>query len=351
MSTLILPVAGKSSRFPNMRPKWLLTMPDGKFMIEKSIENIDLSVFENVIIVALKEHIDLYLSENAVSQLCKNIGIKNVLHCFLDKPTSSQSETVAFALRKFNITSSFFIKDCDNSFEFSWNGTNQVASLDLNNTGLVDAKNKSYIEVDPLGNITNIVEKHVISNFFCCGGYGFDSGSNFLKHFEQHEIKTECYISHIIYSMLMAGDTFKIGYADKYNDWGTLREYRHFTRSHITIFCDVDGVLFENGSKFGKKGWNTSPISENLEILSRLQKKKLLYLIVTSCRPDSQIDFLRDELSKYDIVPDRYLMGLPHTRRLLINDFSNTNPYPSAMSINLKRNSKDLSALLESICS
>jgi hypothetical protein len=31
--TLILPVAGKSSRFPNMRPKWLLTMPDVPYLI------------------------------------------------------------------------------------------------------------------------------------------------------------------------------------------------------------------------------------------------------------------------------------------------------------------------------
>ena len=36
MKNLILPVAGQSSRYPNMRPKWLITMPDGKLMIEKS---------------------------------------------------------------------------------------------------------------------------------------------------------------------------------------------------------------------------------------------------------------------------------------------------------------------------
>ena len=34
MKNLILPVAGQSSRYPNMRPKWLITMPDGKLMIE-----------------------------------------------------------------------------------------------------------------------------------------------------------------------------------------------------------------------------------------------------------------------------------------------------------------------------
>ena len=36
MKNLIIPVAGQSSRFPNMRPKWLMTMPDGSIMLEKN---------------------------------------------------------------------------------------------------------------------------------------------------------------------------------------------------------------------------------------------------------------------------------------------------------------------------
>ena len=34
---LLLPIAGRSSRFPNMKPKWLLTHPNGNFMIDESI--------------------------------------------------------------------------------------------------------------------------------------------------------------------------------------------------------------------------------------------------------------------------------------------------------------------------
>ena len=37
MITLIIPCAGKSSRYPDIRPKWLFTHPDGKLMLEKSI--------------------------------------------------------------------------------------------------------------------------------------------------------------------------------------------------------------------------------------------------------------------------------------------------------------------------
>ena len=54
MNTLIIPCAGKSSRFPNMKPKYMLTHPDGKLMIEKAMENINLEVFNRVIITIAK---------------------------------------------------------------------------------------------------------------------------------------------------------------------------------------------------------------------------------------------------------------------------------------------------------
>ncbi len=46
MSTLIIPCAGQSSRYPNLRPKWMLTHPDGELMIEKVINSIDINGLE-----------------------------------------------------------------------------------------------------------------------------------------------------------------------------------------------------------------------------------------------------------------------------------------------------------------
>jgi len=37
MITLIIPCAGKSSRYPGIKPKWMFTHPDGKIMLEKSV--------------------------------------------------------------------------------------------------------------------------------------------------------------------------------------------------------------------------------------------------------------------------------------------------------------------------
>lgn len=349
MKNLILPVAGRSSRFPGMRPKWLLTMPDGKLMLEKAVEGLDMSDFDRVVVVCLKEHIDAYLTPKTLEIVLAGIGHQNVDLCVLEEPTSSQSETVALALIHANVSGAFFVKDCDNMFHVRWHGGNEVAVLDLNNVGLIDAKNKSYVSVDALGNISNIVEKQVISNYFCCGGYGFRSSEEFLKHFRAIKSSQEVYISHVIYSMLMGEENFRINKADRYIDWGTLREYRHYSRAFLTLFCDVDGVLLLNGSKFGKKGWGTEPISENLQSISRMQESGLLYLVITSSRPASETDYIRQRLAEYGIIPDQYVMGLPHGRRILVNDYSPTNPYPTAISVNVERDGKMLSTILDSL--
>lgn len=347
MFTLILPVAGRSSRFPNMRPKWLLTMPDGKLMIEKSVENINLDTFDNIVVVCLKEHLEKYTTaEMVIDSFERSTGVIPQL-VILDEPTSSQSDTIYQAIKQGNIEGSIFIKDCDNVFTCHPEPINSVTTIDLNDIELVDAKNKSYVEVDSLGVISNIVEKEVISNYFCCGGYSFQSAQEFCSVFESISSDKEVYISHVIYKMLMSNAEFVRKSASDYTDWGTLREYRHYCKKHITVFCDVDGVLLKNGSKFAKNGWRTHGLESNLRKISELQKDGGLFLVLTSSRPESEIDYTVNELAKYDVRVDRCLFGLPHTRRYLINDFSATNPYPSAVAINLERDRETLASLFD----
>ncbi|HGF7195817.1 TPA: hypothetical protein AB5F46_002784, partial [Vibrio cholerae] len=132
-----------------------------------------------------------------------------------------------------------------------------------------------------------------------------------------------------------------------YTDWGTLREYRHYCKKFITVFCDVDGVLLKNGSKFAKNGWKTPGLESNLNKIKELQKNGGLFLVLTSSRPESEIDYTVAELEKFGVRVDRCLFGLPHTRRFLINDYSSTNPYPSAVAINLERDRETLSSLFD----
>lgn len=347
MFTLILPVAGKSSRFPNMRPKWLLTMPDGQLMIEKAIEKLDLSIFTRIIIVCLEEHVDKYTSENNIkSSFFDAVGIApEVIQ--LELPTNSQSETIYNAIKQANIEGPFFIKDCDNLFSCKPEPKNAVITINLNDIELIDAKNKSYVDVDSLGVINNIIEKQVISNQFCCGGYSFEDSADFIATFDSIKSNEEVYISHIIYKMLLDGKEFISIKGKDYLDWGTLREYRHYCKKHFTLFCDVDGVLLKNGSKFAENGWKTKGIEKNLSKISSLQRDGYLYLVLTSSRPQSEEAYTIGELEKHGVRTDRCLFGLPHTRRYLVNDYSATNPYPSAVSINIERDSEILDSMFD----
>lgn len=349
MKTLIIPAAGGSSRFPGMRPKWLLTMPDGKLMLEKSVELLKLSEFDKIIVICLKEHVEKYLSDSFFKDVEESFQHPNLKFVVLDEPTKSQSETVVKALLSENVTGAFLIKDCDNVFSFDWNGGNQIAVVNLESAGRINAKNKSYVSVDHLDMVTNIVEKNIISNNFCCGAYGFESAEQFVEAYDAIEQSGEIYVSHVIYALMMQGLGFKIGLASAYVDWGTSQEYKEYQKSFVTVFCDVDGVLLENGSKFGLKKWKTDAILPNVECLSDLQKNGKIYLIITSSRPEKEDTYIREKLSELGLYPDRMILGLPHGRRVLINDYSLTNAYPSAIALNLERDSKNLASLVNSL--
>jgi hypothetical protein len=346
MRTLLLPVAGRSSRFPGMRPKWLLTMPDGQLMVEKSIEGINAVDFDRVVLICLREHIDSYFSKDSFDIFVKNFKSLKVETYILDEPTRSQSETVFNAIKSLKIEGSIFIKDCDNRFTFEYHGGNEVAVCDLNIEERIDPRNKSYVTANHLGYINNIVEKSIVSNFFCCGGYGFDDATEFVKYYENVQQVGEIYISNVIYRMLLNNIKFKMKSASNYIDWGTQLEYKNFIESFKTVFCDVDGVLFENGSKFSDKGWKTEPLLENINRLVELQQKGILYLVVTSSRPDCEIDYIKNKLLMIGLHVNQFVMGLPHCKRVLINDYAKTNPHPSAIAINIARDSRNLADFL-----
>ena len=352
MKNLILPVAGQSSRYPNMRPKWLITMPDGKLMIEKSVSKFNLKSFDKIYIVVLKEHINKYVDrKNLLISLKKNIS-KNIKLVELNKHTSCQAQTVNLAIKLGKIKGGIVIKDCDNIFRYSFNRkpSNEVMVLDLNNADLIEAKSKSYVSFDKLNKIQNIVEKKVISDFFCCGAYSFESASDFLKYSQRLLSKsTDVYISHVIFEMLLNNYIFKPKEVSEYIDWGTVREFRNWQRKHITLFCDLDGCLVFNGSKFGKKGYNTEPLFENLKTISDIMSTGFAELIITTSRPSYQKKYIRNLLRKFNIKPKYILTNLLHAKRVLINDFSETNPFPSSIAINLERDSNKLRTILTNL--
>ena len=348
---LIIPMAGSSSRFPNLKPKWMLTHPNGKFMVLQAISGLNLASFNKIIFVCLKEHEEKHQFTKGFKAELKDMGIdmkSEIL--YLDNSTKHQSETVAQAIQAFEIKGPIFVKDSDNYFEIEYKGDNSICYFDLNQSGLIKPKNKSYIEIDEFGFISNIIEKQVLSPYFCVGGYGFQSAEDFLTYLAKIEQETqgEVYLSNVIFEMILHGGKFCSSIVVNYKDWGTLEDWDRYKRTYATLFVDIDGTLVKNSSAhFPPYIGNTPPLEENLSILKKLHQTGKFQIILTTSRPEEFREETVNQMKKLSLPYNHLIMGLLHAKRIIINDYSKSNPFKSCDSINLKRDSEDLKEILK----
>ena len=342
-------MAGKSSRFPGLRPKWMLTHPkSNRFMVTEAISGLNLDLFDKVFFICLKSHEEEYSFKKGLLEDIKSLSIQNKSELILlEESTESQSETVKKAIDICNIKGSIFIKDSDGYFEANVpSSTNCVAYYSLNNVDNINARSKSYVDLDSNKYLTNIVEKNVISSTFCVGGYGFKDTQDFINAYKKlSDSKGELYISHIIFEMLMSEESF-LGFAtNKFIDWGTIEEWNNFKSKFKCLFLDIDGTLITNSSKhFPPYIGEGKPLVKNIELIKNLCLKKYTYVILTTSRSSSYKEETLKELEKYGIPYDQLIMDLPHCQRTLVNDYSLSNPFPTATSINLLRNNDILSS-------
>ena len=233
MSTLIIPCAGRSTRFPNSRPKWSLTHPYGDLMFIQSIKGLDLSKYSEVVSVFLKDDVERFNLLDGLNQSLGEIDAKTSI-VLLEQPTSSQSETVAEAISALNIKGDILIKDCDAYFTAEYASGNFVYTSNLRDVSNIKASSKSYVDVDKNGIIQTIVEKDVISNEFCCGGYGFSDAEKFVETYKKlkDSAEGEIYVSHIIFQQLLDGEQFITCNTSNFNDWGTLKDWNEYKKQY-----------------------------------------------------------------------------------------------------------------------
>lgn len=343
MNTLIIPCAGKSSRFPNMKPKYLLTHPDGSIMLEKALYGLNTEIFDRIIITIVKPHADKYEAEIILKQVFADN--KKIEICVLDDFTSSASETIYLTLNKMNVSGSFVVKDSDNKVvvKIPDKVTNGIIGYDLKmHKNISNIPGKSFLLLNDKNIVLDIIEKEVVSNIICLGVYMFSEAKDFIEKYEElikNDIKGEMFVSHVISYMIAKGFVFYSDMADEYEDWGTLTEWRQVQKDFRTYFVDIDGVLIKNCGKYGSINWsnNKDLIKENMEIIAELQSKGAQIVITTSRTEEYRAD-LEKVLNENGIKPYAILMGLNHSARVIINDFAPTNPYPSGIAITLPRN-------------
>lgn len=317
-------------------------------MVLEAISGLNLSDFERIHFIYLREQEDKHSFLNGFREELEDVGLLAKSNFIaLGQATKDQPETVEAGIRQSNIKGPIVIKDSDNFFKVVVSPNNSVCVADLNKVGLIKPKNKSYITVDAQGNLLNIVEKLVISSLFCVGGYSFEDADEFVEALQRLDKNSERYISHVIYQMMLNGKTFKSIESEHYSDWGTVEDWDRFKRSFGTLFVDLDGTLVLNSSvHFPPYVATSEPIQPNVEIIKRLQQSGKFEIIITTSRPEKFRAVTEAQLVRLGICYKSLLMGLLHSKRIIINDYSKSNPYKSCDAINLKRNGDDLREIL-----
>jgi len=345
MNNLIIPAAGKSSRFPNMKPKWMLTHPDGQLMIEKALSPIKLTNYDNVVITILREHCEKYEADLILKQI---FGDK-VIVCILENVTNSSVETVIATINRLNLTGFVTVKDSDCYVECEYPLNKQfVVGMKINSNSKVDkVQNKSFILKNEDDLVLDIVEKKIISDIICIGVYGFEIKNLVDSYYliinnPIYKFNNELYLSHIIsYLIINHKQTFEFVQVNSFIDWGTIDEWKKEQNKYKTYFFDIDGVILKNTGKWGSKNWYDSfePIEENVELLKQLSDRGSEIIFVTA-RDENSLKQFKNYMQQKNIKYKTIITSCLHSKRIIVNDFSYTNSFPSCDAISIPRDSQ-----------
>lgn len=217
--SLIVPAAADKPEYDSMLPRIFSPDREGVMICVKSVLGLNLEAFGRIYFTILRKHAERYDADVLLNLQLRRLGLSKAKIVILDSPTMTQAETVAETIRLEAIDGSIFVKDADSSFKAEILQENGVAVFPLEKLELVDPRNKSYVSVDDMQHITNIIEKRVVSNLFNVGGYCFENVEDFLEAYNRYKSLGHIYLSHLIYSMLLEGHIFRPIKVTEYNDW------------------------------------------------------------------------------------------------------------------------------------
>lgn len=335
---IIVPAAGLSTRFPNMRPKYSLTGYDGYSMLYKALEPY--LGKHNITVVLLAEHVNKL---NTIDYIKEDLA-DLVNFVVLDQPTKGPAETIYQAIKKtgMDFSQPLFIKDCDSFFDHDIKYGNYVCVTDVSEHNLLkNLSSKSFVTYNSSDIIIDIIEKNVVSDKFCVGGYKFDTIESFCSSYEAIANKIDQpFVSHVIQNNLSNDEVFTLENVSNYVDVGTKEEWFEYNDKPV-IFCDIDGTIIKAGPIFDP----VIPLENNIAKLKQMQSKGA-QLIFTTARKNEYFDHTFHMLEKLGFSNFTLIVGLQNTKRILINDFNAATPYPRAVGINLNRNQDNLELYL-----
>ena len=341
--TLLMPCAGRSSRYPGVRPKWMLTLPDGQLALQRAAASVPRDSWGRIVIAVRQDHEQSY-------------GCRALLHrafpgaevIVLAEETRGPADTVARMLHRGNVTGGFAVKDADSFFDPSpIPDGNFVSISDLRETpGMTNVGAKSFAMINGDGLVVEMVEKSVASNFVCVGLYGFSDAGVYAKHFNaiaQESAADEIFVSHVMNRAIATGLAVVPHRAQGLVDVGTLEDWRRHVRPRGTIICDLDGIVFRNHSRWFPPYWEDAdePLPENVATLRDWQAAGAQLIFMTA-RPEEYRHKTQAALEGLGLKAHALIMDCLHGRRFLVNDHAASNPFPSAVGISVSRDTQVL---------
>jgi hypothetical protein len=342
---IIILAAGRSLRYSEERPKYTLYDYKGHMMLETIIKKYIKNYVVNIVLSAENEK-----KFSIKNILKKNYPNKKLKIIILKKSTNGPAASAFQALKKINFKSDkeILIRDCDSFFDHKNLPGNYVCCfnvIDYMKTQNGNIKNKSYLKLNKFNNISQIVEKKIISNIFSIGGYKFRSHKIYMKFFKnlKNIVNREIYISDVIQAAIIDGEIFNSNFASNFLDLGTIQEWNEYNNKPV-IFCDIDGTIIKSQKK-NEYTVKSSPLNDNVIAINRMINKGSQIIFVTS-RAKKNKNITTKMLRKIGFKKFELICGLNNSSRILINDFNKLNPYPRAIAINIERNSPQLNNYL-----
>jgi len=309
-----------------------LNLIQGRHMIEYIIDNIP----SNEIFIIYNILLDEYNFQEILINKCKP---KKIHFSQIDYLTRGAVETAFVGINK-------FIEKCDNDNivfidnDNLYNLSTQIPYFESEFIGYSinysNNTNKNYdypfICFDSNNKITSIEDKNNISNFYCCGFYGFQNVNNFLKYakilFDNDDkyINKFCFSS--LYNIIIKHDMKIVAFfiedakhIETYSDMIDIDINNTVPKKILRICFDLDNTLVTYPTIAGDYT-TVKPINRNIMLLKKMKKEGHEIIIYTARRMkthDGNVgkvikDIARDTidtLDKFNIEYDELIFGKP----------------------------------------
>lgn len=236
---LVVPMAGRGQRFKDAgftTPKPFIDVR-GEWIVEWALKGFDLSKFDKIIFLILKEHDSKF---GAVKKLKKKYGKKCV--CILvSKVTAGPAATILLAKKYINTDEDMIAKDSDGYLVSNIHDTiekNRNSDIrGIISTIELSGDRWSFARTDKRGIVVEVAEKKRISKNAITGLYYFRHGRDFVKYAEKivREDKRvangELYISTMYQEMVNDGKKLIIDKAHELWDLGVPASLEHFLKN------------------------------------------------------------------------------------------------------------------------